>query len=41
MWWTKGDKVYNVNGVARGNIKKFDLTFDVDTLKAFDKCKKN
>ncbi len=28
IWWAKGNKVYNVNGIARSKTKKFQLTFD-------------
>lgn len=39
MWWSDGSKIYNVNGIARGNTPKFDLTFDVDIGEALQKCK--
>jgi hypothetical protein len=41
IWWAKGDKVYNVNGIARSKTKKFELTFDPDIsgLDAFAQCK--
>ena len=41
LWWAKGNKVYNVNGVARSKTKKFELTFDknIDVPEAFEKCK--
>lgn len=41
IWWAKGNKVYNVNGIARSKTKKFELTFDpaISVPEAFDKCK--
>jgi hypothetical protein len=40
IWWAKGNKVFNVNGIARGKTKKFELTFDknIDVPEAFDTC---
>ena len=40
IWWSKGDKVYNVNGIARSNTGKFKLTFDIDISKALNECKR-
>ena len=41
MWWTKGNKVYNVSGIARGKTKNLRLTFDVDPSETLDVCKRN
>jgi hypothetical protein len=41
MWWAKGNKVYNVNGIARSKTKKFELTFDprISVPDALAQCK--
>lgn len=41
IWWAKGNKVYNVNGVARSKTKNFEVTFDpnIDVPKAYERCK--
>jgi len=41
VWWAKGNKVYNVNGIARSKTKKFELTFDpnINIEEALDKCR--
>lgn len=41
VWWAKGNKVYNVNGIARSKTKNFELTFDpnINVPEAVDKCR--
>jgi len=41
IWWAKGNKVYNVNGVARSKTEKFEVAFDpnISPPEAFETCK--
>jgi|GEM_PF-675238 hypothetical protein len=41
IWWAKGNKVYNVNGIARSKTKTFELTFDpnINVVEALNTCK--
>jgi len=40
VWWAKGNKIYNVNGIARSKTKDFELTFDpsIDVSEAVETC---
>jgi hypothetical protein len=40
VWWAKGNKVYNVNGIARSKTNKLEVTFDpnINLSEVVKKC---
>lgn len=38
VWWCSGSKLYNVNGVAKGNTPKFPMTFDIGAPEGLSAC---
>lgn len=39
VWWCNGSKIYNVNGIAKGNTPKFPMTFDIGAPEGLRACK--
>jgi hypothetical protein len=32
VWWCSGEKVLTVNGTAKGNTPKLDMTYDIEAI---------
>jgi len=39
-WWCKGNKIFNVNGIAASNTKEFEFTDDISINTALSVCRK-